>query len=430
VTGSEDRGHGEIEWLDEPPADPGSDVIEHAPHRLRVPSLNRRWGFALAAVALVAGAVALAAPRDSDPAAKASAARPSTAEVASPSPVAPSGVPATAAVPAGPPSIVPRQTPSSAPPGPVVTTENGAPFLVGAPANLEIFARGPEVVLRLQLAIGRVTATAVPDLNSTGPVALLAGSNAAIVRPLDSVAGYQIPDSGPAVPLTGLLADGGTALPGPDPAHVWIETDAGATSGMQLVTLDGRADGPSIVAPAAAGTPSSDDAGYLLFASLDGFFAARPGSLHRVTTGPLMAVGPTRWLAEQCDDQLRCGLVVINRSTGTSRALSTPPGIYDLYGGQISPDGRTAAMIGITASSDAAQLHLLDLTTGADRAIPIAVDQTQSLQAGAFAWSPDSRWLFAIDNGAVSAIDRSTGQRQVIITGSVQLSQLAVRVDS
>ena len=428
MTGSEDRGHGEIEWLDEAPAGQGSDVIEPASRRTRVPSLTPQWGFALAAVAVIAGAVAIAAPHDSGSRVKPSAARPA-AVTASPSAAAPRGTPAAVVGVAGSPSLVPSPTPSSAPPDPIVTTENGAPLLAGAPANLEIFARGPGVVLRLQLAIGRVTATAIPDLDSTGPVALLAGSNAAIVRPLDSVPGYSVPDGGPAVALTGLLATGGTALPGPDPAHVWIETDAGATSGMQLVTLDGRADGPSIVAPSAAGTPSSDDAGYLVFASIDGFYAARPGSLHRVTTGPLMAVGPTRWLAQQCDDQLRCGLVVINRTTGSSRTLNAQAGIYDLYGGQISPDGRTAAMIGITATSDTARLHLLDLTTGADTATPIAVDQTQSLQAGAFAWSPDSRWLFAIDNGAVSAIDRSTGQRQVVITGSVQLSQLAVRVD-
>lgn len=318
---------------------------------------------------------------------------------------------------------------SSSAVAPVVLASGSNAFLSGLPANWELFARGPGVVARIQLAHGRVTTTAIPALSTSGPVALLAGTDRVIVRPLDNVAGYAVIDGGAVVRLTGALAGGGSAVPGPDPSHVWMEVGSGAGAVVSLVDLQGATTNVGIPIPVQAGSPSSDGAGYVLFGSIDGIFAARPGSVSRITTGPLLAVGPTRWLVEECDDQLRCGLAVIDRSTGVRRAISAAVDRYELFGGVISPDGQTAALIGVSSTGVTA-LHLVDLTSGDDITTAVSIDQTQGLEDGEFAWSPDSKWLFAIDNGGVSAVDRTNGQRHVIAGSEPELTQLVLRVTS
>ncbi len=70
--------------------------------------------------------------------------------------------------------------------------------LLGADQDWELYARGDRAVVRIQMARGRVTTTPVPALVSTGPVAFVATAAGAVVRPLDFVSGYLVPDGGPA----------------------------------------------------------------------------------------------------------------------------------------------------------------------------------------------------------------------------------------
>jgi hypothetical protein len=98
--------------------------------------------------------------------------------------------------------------------------------LLGVRAGWQLFglARGrsypwPGEVVRIQLAAGRITETRFPALLSTGPVTLLAGRHQAIVRPLDYVPGYLVPDGARSVPLRGALQNGGIVSPGPRPGE-------------------------------------------------------------------------------------------------------------------------------------------------------------------------------------------------------------------
>jgi hypothetical protein len=426
VTGT-GADQGDIDWLDEPPAARNSeDSPEPAPtdaeaitnprRRVQLTGLVAYWRYAAVAVValLVGGAVAaVALPRHSTAARTASSSGSSVAPATPrPSEPAANGSVSSAA--------------AAAPVG-AISTANSSPPLAGAPSSWNLFARGPGVVIRFELARGTTTTTTVPQLQSFGPVAFVAGADRIIVRPLDSVPGFAVDDSGAIAPLTGALVDGGDAVAGPDLQHLWVQNLTSAQSSMQLVDLAGAPAGPTISIPDQGGSPTSDDAGGLLFASIDGIFTARPGSTARVTTGALVAVGPTRWLAEECDDHLQCGLTVIDRSTGTRRALAPSSGAqFQLSGGQISPDGRTAAVVGVDPAGGLA-VHLLDLSTGQDTATPLTIDQDDAGDDALFVWSPDSRWLFSIDAGGVSVIDRSSGQRQVLVAGQPQLNQLAFR---
>lgn len=76
-------------------------------------------------------------------------------------------------------------------------------------------------------------------------------------------------------------------------------------------------------------------------------------------------------------------------------------------------------------------MSLLDLSTGAKQALSTAAGQPGPDGAG---WSPDSRWLFLIDDrGRLVAIDARTRQARPVLPDALSpspLLQLAVRIRS
>lgn len=305
--------------------------------------------------------------------------------------------------------------------------------LLGITGDWDLFARGNNVVLRIQPARGRVTATPVPTLNSSGPVSFVVTTAGAIVRPLDSVAGYLVPDGKPARELAGALSAGGPVVPGPDPDHVWVESsgNGGSTSGvLHLVDGAGKQSGPDIPLPAnALGQITPDGAGHPLVYTSGGVYDVTTDGLHRITTGTVEAVGPTGWLAIECDDRDRCSRVVVDRETGDRRTLpGTTDGAGDFFGDQgvIAPDGSAAVVFGPPQGPP--QLQLVDLESGRSRVLsndPAGQGPSTSVMA----WSPDSRWLFTAGrDGSLLAVDPRTPGRAVSLGIRIpDVSQLVVR---
>jgi hypothetical protein len=161
----------------------------------------------------------------------------------------------------------------------------------------------------------------------------------------------------------------------------------------------------------------------------------RPGGTSRVTTGTVLAVGPTRWLTAECISRVRCRLVVTDRSTGVRYPLNTRvPLSTRLNGavmstvGVISPDGAAAAVL---VGSPRARIEIIDLVTGAAHALPLRIDLSGADMGWAWeAWSPDSRFLF-IANGDLYAVSQRTGQitnlSHTLAPALPQLFQLSMR---
>jgi hypothetical protein len=278
-----------------------------------------------------------------------------------------------------------------------LVTELGRPLL-GVADGWELFGRASTEVVRIEFARGRVTRTAVPALASTGPVSFVVGPDSAIVRPLDFVPGYVVPDGQPAHAMTGTLSLGGPALPGPKPGTVWVPAEGdGDHPAMVLVGADGRSTRVSIpILPGMSGDVGADGAGYLLLNGTGGVYNARPDGVRRITSGALLAVGPTRWLALECDVRYRCATVVIDHGTGARRVIDSTVDQARGSPGAISPDGTTAALH--EADPDGATfVHLIDLVSGVDRRLDVPIDQ--SFNSAPLAWSPDSRWLFIAGAG-------------------------------
>jgi hypothetical protein len=337
--------------------------------------------------------------------------------------------------PAGSPTTPPRAAGSrSSAPGPSSTASSGVVStpavsvtilghpLLGVHAGWELFGRGPGMVVRIQFARGRITRTAYPALLSSGPVTFVTDAEGALVRPIDFVPGYLIPDGEPAREAPGALDAGGPAFPGPDPRHLWVSSSTNDDR-MVLVGMDGRRTGPSIAAPPQRSPINAsllavpDQTGYLLFPGTGGVYDVRPGGTSRVTTGTVLAVGPTRWLTAECSSHARCRPVVTDRSTGVRYPLNTRvPLSTRLNGavlstvGVISPDG---AAVAVLVGSPRARIEIIDLVTGTAHALPLRIDLSEVDMAWAWesmVWSPDSRWLFVAASGGLYAVNQRTGQ--------------------
>ncbi len=142
------------------------------------------------------------------------------------------------------------------------------------------------------------------------------------------------------------------------------------------MVLRGVADGRArAFVPVPESTPevAGDGAGGLVFRATGGVYAATPTGLRRITTGALLAVGPSRWVTLECDATHRCRPYAIDRATGARRAV--PAALTaDVPRGVVAPNGRTAAMFRLRGDGTPVP-YLLDLATGASRPLGVSIDQ-------------------------------------------------------
>lgn len=320
-----------------------------------------------------------------------------------------------------------RHPARSAPAQPAVAVTETGHRLLGVRAGWELVGYGPGRAVRVQLARGRVTQTMLPSLDSSGPVSFVAGPSQMIIRPLDYVPGYLVPDGKRARVLAGALGRGGAALPGPRPGEVWVQGNFRVRS-LLLARVDGSRTGVSMrLPPGGPWLASPNGRGYALLSGVGEIYDVWPGGWRQIG-GMLAAVGPTRWLTVNCDRPHRCADVVINPATGGRRKLGGPPvaSVSAASPGVIAPDGSTAAVFRVTAGGQVT-LHLLNLVTGADQRIAVPLDQ-HSTGPGTLAWSPDSQWLFVITaHGGLAAVHAGTLAARRLGVRLPWLSQITIR---
>ncbi|MEP6851322.1 MAG: hypothetical protein ABJA87_01440 [bacterium] len=385
-------GYPDVELV---PATSFEDELEPLPPRRPVP---RAWWVALAAAGAVLVAVLAYQSRTRDAATTPAPSRSSAAVADSPR----AGSTPTLAIPRG----------------AVTVTQLGRPVVPAVPGT-DLFARGPSALVRVELATGRITRTPLPSLSSDGPVSLLVGPDRAIIRPLDFVPGYVVPDGRAPRTLDVVALSSGQVFAGPDARHMWVPTLDGAR--MRLVDLDGRASGPVLQAPVFGSRPDGD--GYLAYADTSGVYDARPEGSRRITTGELQAVGPTGWLVAECDVRHRCGSVLIDRVTGHRRALGPRRGASDPTG-VLSADASTAALIEVNRGPTP-RLILIDLRSGHARSVGMTL--AQNSLARDLVWSPDGRFLFTVDGGGRIVVVDRTGHVGRLPVTLPPVTQLALR---
>ena len=329
---------------------------------------------------------------------------------------------------------------ASSPP-PVRVTSVGH-RLLGVTAGWELFARGPNSLLRIQLAQGRITQTYVPPLETASPdIAFVIGAHEAIIRPSDLVPGYVVPDGGQARPLTGPLSGGGPMVPGPAGSHTaWVTTGSPTSPGLSLITLAGHRSGPRIRfqrgGPQVPATAISDGRGDVLVTDNSlGVYDTGPG-WDRPVQGTVIAIGPTEWLVDACDPlYLNCRDEVVATSSGSRRALpGAAPSAPYYFGwpptGVISPDG-SAAAVAETGRNEQLTVHLVNLRTGATRDLNVPLGDLAdggNADENSMVWSPDGRWLFvAAAGGKLDVVDVRTGRVGGLGVRLPAVDQVAIR---
>ncbi len=298
--------------------------------------------------------------------------------------------------------------------------------LLGETGQWELFGLGTTELVRIGFGAGRITRTYVPRVASSGPLSFLPTPAGAVVRPLDNVRGYLVPDGRPAEPLSGLLGQSGLAYPGPRPGTLWMPEADGDPSHLLLVDARGNAVGGrlDVPAPYEGGQTYPDGSGYLLYVGTGGVYAVGPTGVHRITTGYLLATGPTRWLVRDCDDNAVCSNVVVDKRTGARHTVPQMQLTGNWRTGVISPDGRWAAKIDTQGAGN--EVHLADLDAGRETLLPIPTPDTAGDDV--LAWSPDSRWLFVVDgNGNLHAVEAATGRDTPLGVPVPPVTHIAVR---
>jgi hypothetical protein len=327
------------------------------------------------------------------------------------------------------------RTPSSSP---AVTVRDVGHPILGIRSGYEVFGLDRSGVVGVRFARGQVVQTRLPPVQGDGIVSLVAARGEVLVRPLDRVPGYAVPDGKPAVPLPRALAVAGILLPGPTSTQEWL-----AGNYLALVGPGGKSE-PAHLGPAVPAAPASniipDGRGGLVLVTTSGLvYDAGPGVL-RPLNAFLLAVGSRSWLGVMCTEG-SCRNAVISAASGASRALpgtAVPTALWQLntlpggpwpwqpLPGLTAPDGATAALIVPGRSAGQSSLELVSLSSGAAVRVPIQVGNGSSSQS--MAWSPDSRWLFVISgSGQLAAVNPGTGQVHKLGLGLSGLSQIVIR---
>ncbi len=316
-------------------------------------------------------------------------------------------------------------TPVYGPPIWVTTTLSWVPP-AGLTGRWDLLARGSGVVVRLSPATGTVSRIGIPQLGSSGPVSFLATATAVLVRPLDHVAGYVVPDGGQARPMAASLAEDGPMLPGPDPSHVWVASPDDAHPALVLKPVAGGPGSSRLEVPTDSSVVGAmpDGAGYALFATERGLVDVRPDGSRVVSRGTLLASGPRSWLVRECVPATRCTSVLIDQASLARADLGVPA--KPDASGAISPDGRFAVLVRPGSAKGSSSVELVGLASPTRRVLPVAAADGPAPDT--VAWSPDGRWLFVLlARGGICVVDAATGAVRDIGVQLPTLVQLAIR---
>jgi hypothetical protein len=319
------------------------------------------------------------------------------------------------------PQAIPAPASPGAPPpsGEVDVTPLGGPLLDGR--RTDVFGLSSNAIVRVELATGRVTTTGLPSL-AQADLSFVAVRGGVLVHRTDLGPTYLVPDGRPPVDGPEGLTGPGPMLPGPDLDHAWLRSGNGARSSLTLMGIDGRRTGIAVGLPAYMSfEPMPDGGGYPLVFGVGGAYWARPQGLLRVTSGVVVATGPTGWLAIECDERDRCSGVRVDRAGGRRPVLGLvspdlPAGDPSVTG-VLSPDGRTAALY-VGDPQRSLRLVVLDLATGDATRTDLALVGGAVSQS--LAWTADGRWLFGVDASArIIAVDPGSGRGRLLVPDTI-----------
>lgn len=231
------------------------------------------------------------------------------------------------------------------------------------------------------------------------------------------------------------LGDGWQILHLPGTELFWRTPSTGPIGDefvLTLVDLDGEPVGPELELPVNTWPFLVDPAtGGVVVGNAPRHYVVTPDGVEYLGIGTIIGLTDAVLVTFDCDEAFVCALRRIDRSSGEIAVVPSDPDRPEPYrwdslvgwGGSgastVSPDGRWVAVIG--SSWRSALAGIVELGSG--RFVELARDSYPPTVA----WSADSRWAFALDDGEVIAYDTVTGERFPAFTDTVRWTQLGVR---
>jgi hypothetical protein len=180
--------------------------------------------------------------------------------------------------------------------------------------------------------------------------------------------------------------------------QVWSVSQEEEFTSLQVVHHDVMERTASTFVPPPMSWPRGVVGDALVLQAPGGTYLMRgDGAVDRVSSGEVVVTSPFWLVVNVCDERLSCELQVLDPS---GRPVSThpvvsPQSIFGPFGPllAVAPDGRLATLRPGTGDA---------VTIGID-----GTDVTPALSLSAMSWSPDGRWLLALDGRELVAVDTS-----------------------
>lgn len=310
-----------------------------------------------------------------------------------------------------------------------------ATFTLAGAGDAVVYLQSSGAVQRADLTSGAATVTPTPAL--VEPARFFAGAGWVASKTDADPSGFVVHDGAGASLLPVPLQQAGRAYPaGPD--AIWVvPSQADRNGGRTAVQVDvdgNRVGDASIRLPGTLGLPVGQLTDSLVAVTASGTYEAGATGSRRLSRGTLLGVGTDAVLTWDCNDKLRCDARV-NRPGRAPRYLpAVHASLEGLYAkdvttagsswGVLSPDRRWVALALPKPTRSGARLVLVELKSGHRVEVPGApAEQDGVAQA---AWTPNGRYLLALTDGRLRAVDTTTDVVSTIGGTPAGLRHLAV----
>ncbi len=269
-------------------------------------------------------------------------------------------------------------------------------------------------LVELDLAGVSMSQRSIPASSGFDPGLIVAGDDWVLLPQNDGSRMRLLRDDGSESELN--AGDQWSVVPVPGADELWrTRTQSGFTDGLsyERIDLDGQPLGQPISMPWRSWAVAADPLGGLVTTVNGKVYRVDESGATQLAVGELVGISSNVVVVSECDEELRCGLQVIDRATGDVRAVPVDP--TGRLGGDVeslltwgrhrssvmSPGDDAVAVV--APRFNGFGLGLVDLETGA------FTPMGQNAGYESVVWSPDGRFVFHLDGGRVSALERSTG---------------------
>lgn len=283
--------------------------------------------------------------------------------------------------------------------------------------DIQIAGYGDAAVHRIDIDTGEIATVESTSIGSGAPIYVMSDPSGISVVAYDNVDGIRV-ENGVSTPIVD-GPFGSLMIAGPRPDTLWVpgsRSDGGSPGVYDLYDSLGESLEGTIRLPKGAegGAAGADGNGGIVSQSeLGGAYAIGQSDVVRITTGELLALGPTTAIADECDDAYQCGVVVIDRLTGDRSAfddlvlasvIAPPPSPTFLNGHSVAPSGDVALLFNEVSG----EFVFADLVSGQTVAAPApAADST-------VVWSDDGRAAVYLTNGRLQLYERATASMRIL----------------